>query len=100
MVLKCLGVCSLIHLDHETKSQYSNLSNLSKNINLSQDVIAILVSFKNDEDPIKNKGTTVLTLLLNIIFSNTQGQLPEVGSGRNWNRTHSRSSSCFCFCKE
>ena len=47
----------------------------------------ILVSSKNEEDPIKIEGASVVTIQ-NIDFSNTKGQLTpqsEVGSGRNSN---------------
>ena len=47
----------------------------------------ILVSFKNEEDPIKIEGARVATIQ-NIDFSNTKGQLTrqsEVGSGRKLN---------------
>ena len=49
--------------------------------------MAILVTSKYEEDPIKIEGATVATTL-NIDFSNTQGQITlrsEVGSGRNSN---------------
>ena len=49
--------------------------------------MAILVTSKYEEDPIKIEGTRVATTL-NIDFSNTQGQITprsEVGSGRNSN---------------
>ena len=52
-----------------------------------QDVIGVLVTFKNKEEPNKNEGASVATTL-NIDFSNTQGQVTprsEVGSGRNSN---------------
>ena len=47
----------------------------------------ILVSSKNEEDPIKIEGARVVTIQ-NIDFSNTKGQLTpqsEVKSGRNSN---------------
>ena len=47
--------------------------------------MVILVTSKNDEDPIKIEGARVATIR-NIDFSNTRGQLTpqsEVGSGRN-----------------
>ena len=47
----------------------------------------VLVSSKNEEDPIKIEGARVATIQ-NIDISNTKGQLTpqsEVGSGRNWN---------------
>ena len=49
--------------------------------------MAILVTSKYEEDPIKIEGARVATTQ-NIDFSNTQGQITpqsEVGSGRNWN---------------
>ena len=49
--------------------------------------MAILLTFKYEEDPIKIEGARVATTQ-NIDFSNTQGQitlLSEVGSGRNSN---------------
>ena len=54
---------------------------------LIQDVMVILVTSKNEEDPIKIEGARVATIQ-NIDFSNTKGQLTpqsEVGSGRNSN---------------
>ena len=54
---------------------------------LIQDVMVILVSSKNEEDPIKIEGARVATIQ-NIDFSNTKRQLTpqsEVGSGRNSN---------------
>ena len=47
--------------------------------------MVILVSSKNEEDPIKIKGARVATIQ-NIDFANTKGQLTlqsEVGSGQN-----------------
>ena len=52
---------------------------------LIRNVIAILVTSKYEEDPIKVEGARVATIK-NIDFSNTKGQLTpqsEVGSGRN-----------------
>ena len=52
---------------------------------LVQDIMVVLVSAKNDDDPIKIKGGIVLTHL-DINFSNIQGQLtPQSQSGRNSN---------------
>ena len=48
-----------------------------------RDVMALLVTSKYEEDPIKIEGTRVATTQ-NIYFSNTQGQITpqsEVGSG-------------------
>ena len=52
-----------------------------------RDIVVILVTCKNEEDPLKNKDARVATTH-NIDFSNTQGQITlqsEVGSGRNSN---------------
>ena len=54
---------------------------------LIQDVMVILVTSKNEEDPIKIEGARVATIQ-NIDFSNTKGQLTpqsEVRSGLNPN---------------
>ena len=50
---------------------------------LIQDIVVILVTCKNEEDPLKNKDARAATTQ-NIDFSNTQGQLTtqsEVRSG-------------------
>ena len=44
------------------------------NFKLIQDYIVVLVTCKNEEDPIKNEGARVLTSLL-FDFSDTQGKL-------------------------
>ena len=52
-----------------------------------RDVVVILVTCKNEEDPLKNKDARVATIQ-NIDFSNTQGQITpqsRVESGSNWN---------------
>ena len=54
---------------------------------LIQDIMVILVTSKNEEDPVKIEGARVATIQ-NIDFSNTQGQLTpqsDDGSGRNSN---------------
>ena len=54
---------------------------------LIQNVIVILVTSENEEEPIKIEGARVATIQ-NIDFSNTKGKLTpqsEVGSGRNSN---------------
>ena len=54
---------------------------------LIRDVMAILVTPKYEEVPIKIESARVATTL-NIDFSNTQGQITpwsDVGSRRNWN---------------
>ena len=43
-------------------------------IKLIRDFMVVLLTCKNEEDPIKNEGVRVLTTL-NIDFSTTQGQL-------------------------
>ena len=59
---------------------------------LIQAIIVVLVTCKNEEDPIKNEGARVLTRIFPVkvygIFSDAQGQLtPQsfVESGRNSN---------------
>ena len=57
------------------------------NIKLSPDFMVVLVTCKNEEDPIQNEGAMVFTTLY-INFSDAQGQItPElvVVSGRNLN---------------
>ena len=54
---------------------------------LIRDVMDILVTSKNKEEPNNNEGASVATTL-NIDFSNTRGQITprsDVGSGRNSN---------------
>ena len=54
---------------------------------LMRDIVVILVTCKNKEDPLKNKNARVATTQ-NMDFSNTQGQITpqsEVRSGRNSN---------------
>ena len=54
---------------------------------LIQDVMVILVTSKNEKDPIKFEGARVATIQ-NIDFSNSKGQVTpqsEVRSGRNSN---------------
>ena len=54
---------------------------------LIRDIVVILVTCNNEEDPLKNEDARVATTQ-NIDFSNTQGQItpqPEVGSSRNSN---------------
>ena len=57
------------------------------NFELVQHVMVVLVTCKNEEDPIKNEGAKVLTTLY-IYFSDAQGQITlelVVVSGRNLN---------------
>ena len=54
---------------------------------LIRDIVVILATCKNEEDPLKNKDARVATTQ-NMDFSNTQGQITpqsEVRSGRNSN---------------
>ena len=54
---------------------------------LIRDIVVILVTCKNEEDPLKNEDARVATTQ-NIDFSNAQGQItpqPEVGSSLNSN---------------
>ena len=54
---------------------------------LIRDIVVILVTCKNEEDPLKNKDARVATTQ-KFDFSNTQGLITpksEVGSGRNSN---------------
>ena len=37
--------------------------------------MAVLITCKNEEDPIKNEGATVLIRLYVVVFSDAQGQL-------------------------
>ena len=61
---------------------------------LIRDVMAILVTSKYEEDPIKIEGATVATTQNND-FSNTQGQLlRSQRSGLAEIRTHQRYYSC------
>ena len=55
------------------------------NFELVQDFMVVLITCKNEEDPIKNEGARVFTTLY-INFSDTQGQITlelKVVSGRN-----------------
>ena len=54
---------------------------------LVRDIMVVLLTCKNKEDPIKNEGARVFTTLY-IDFSDAQGQITlesVVVSGRNWN---------------
>ena len=53
----------------------------------ARDIVVILVTCKNEGDPLKNKDARVATTQ-NIDISNTQGQITpqsEIGSGRDSN---------------
>ena len=62
------------------------------NFELVQAFMVVLVTCKNEEDPIKNEGARVLTTLY-IIFSDAQGQV--VVSGRNLNSSKRSCMSSF-----
>ena len=60
---------------------YGNFSNAQGqltpqyvNFKLVRDIIVVLITCKNEEDPIKNEVARVLTRLY-VVFSDTQGQL-------------------------
>ena len=74
-----------------TQGQITPQSEVGSGRNLKveviRDVMNVLVTSKNKEDPNKNEGARVATTL-NIDFANTQGQITpqsEVRSGRNSN---------------
>ena len=49
-------------------------------LELVLDIMVVLLTCKNKEDPIKNEGARVFTTLY-IDFSDTQGQITRVGGG-------------------
>ena len=62
--------------DFSTRSRAANsavLGPIWPNFELVRDVINVLVTFKYEEDPIKNEGATVVTTLYSN-FSDAQGQ--------------------------
>ena len=80
----CKFLCLSFKLSREANSAISGV--IWPKFKLIQDIIVVLV-VKNDENPIKNEGTRVLTTL-KINFSNCQGQLTAqsvMGSGPNFN---------------
>ena len=94
---------------HNTKNKFFKYSSAADyavqgqiwlKFELIQDVMVILVTSKNEEDPIEVKGARVATIQ-NIDFSNTKGQLTpqsEVGSGLN--STHPRYCRYPCYLQE
>ena len=50
------------------------------NFELTRDCIVVLITCKNEEDPIKNEGARVFTTLY-INFTDPQGQITGVGCG-------------------
>ena len=62
----------------------------------------VLVTCKNEEDPIKNEGARVFTTLY-IIFSDARGQITlelVVVSGQNLNLTHPSFHACSRYLQE
>ena len=47
------------------------------NFEIIPDIIVVLLTCKNEEDPIKNEGARVLTRLY-VVFSVAQGQITEI----------------------
>ena len=73
-----------VHIDF---SHSQGQITLQSRVGSGRNIMTILVTAKNKEDPIKIEGDRVATTQ-NIDFSNTQGQITpqsEVGSGRNSN---------------
>ena len=67
-------------------SYFAVLGPMWPNFELIRDVMIVLLTCKNEEDPVKNEGASVLTLYIN--FSDAQGQITlalVVVSGRNLN---------------
>ena len=58
------------------------------NFELVRDIIVVLLTCKNEEDPIKNEGARVLTRLY-IFFSNAQGQLTPKSAVECWCNSNS-----------
>ena len=72
---------------HSRAANFTVLGRIWLKFKLIQDVMVILDTSKNEEDPIKIEAARVATIQ-NIDFSNTKGQLTqqsEVGSGLNSN---------------
>ena len=63
------------------------LGPIKSNFELGRDFMVVLLTYKNEEDPIKNRGARVFTTLY-VNFSDAQGQITlelVVVSGRNLN---------------
>ena len=72
-VLECKqAYCSIFRRSRAANSEVSG--GIPPKFNLIQAFIFVLVTCKNEQDPIKNEGTRVLTSLL-FDFSDAQGQL-------------------------
>ena len=68
------------------------------NFELIQGLMFVVVTVKNNDDPIKNEGAKVWTKL-NIIFSDIQGQLTAIIHLVEF-RINPRSYSCPWYCEE
>ena len=83
-------VATILNIDFSnTKGQLTPQSGVGiwPKFELVRDIVVILVTCKNEEDPQKNKDAKVATTQ-NIDFSNTQGQInpqSEIGFSRNSN---------------
>ena len=67
----------LVYGDFSRRSRAANsavLGPIWSNFELVQDFIVVLLTCKNEEDPIKNRGARVFTTLY-INFSDVQGQI-------------------------
>ena len=72
---------------HERAANSAVRSRIWPKFELIRYIVVILITCKNEEDPMKNKDAR-LAITQNIDFSNTKGQITpqsEVGSGRNSN---------------
>ena len=65
-----------IFFSHSRAANFIDPRQILLNFKPIQAFIAVLVTCKNEEDPIKNEGARVLTTLY-INFSNVQGQLTQ-----------------------
>ena len=72
---------------HSRVANFAVKGRIWPNLELIRDIVVILVTCKNEEDPLKQKDARVATTQ-NIDILNTQGQITpqsEVGSGQNSN---------------
>ena len=87
----------LAYGDYSRRSRAANSaahSRIWSNFELFRNLMAVFITYKNEEDPIKNVGARVTTRYVE--FSGAQGQITlksVVGSGRNSN---SFKFSCMC----
>ena len=79
-----------VYWDFSRRSRAANSAvhgPICSNFEHDRDFMVVLLTCKNEEDPIKNRGARVFTTLY-INFSDAQGQITlelVVVSGRNWN---------------